>query len=108
MEGNYLSFSPLPLSITPTTASNVTYTASEPWKNIAETFNERYFVECNKAMAERRLVARHVKAGIVKDEEEGKRRVWMNDMPNGVDIETFRLGDEKLAVSVDDDGLIEK
>src|SRR5690606_29827441 len=43
MEGNYLSFSPLPLSITPTTASNVTYTASEPWKNIAETFNERYF-----------------------------------------------------------------
>ncbi|RPA83389.1 P-loop containing nucleoside triphosphate hydrolase protein [Ascobolus immersus RN42] len=108
MEGNYLSFAPPALGVIPTTASNVTYTASEPWKDIAQTFTERYFVECDKTMAERRLVGRHVKAGIVKDEEEGKKRVWMNDMPNGVDIETFRLGDEKLVVSVDDESLIGK
>lgn len=110
MEGNYLSFSP-PSDDTPTAnpsgteGPKATYSSTEPWREIAETFNERYFVQCDKDVAEKRLIKRHVLAGIVKDAEEGKERVWMNDMPNGVDIENHRLGDERVVVSVEDESL---
>lgn len=56
------------------------------WKEAAELMDELWFVEVDFQTARRRLVERHVKAGIAKNENEAGRRADENDLVNGKEI----------------------
>jgi pantothenate kinase len=74
------------------------------WKEITEMMDEHWFVEVDEERAGRRLVPRHVKAGIVKDEEEGWRRVRENDLVNGREIVEGRVEVSEVVISKEDEG----
>jgi len=50
-----------------------------PWNDAAKLMDELWFVEVDFETARRRLIKRHVAAGIAKDEEEADRRATEND-----------------------------
>ena len=85
-EGNYLSLN------------------KEPWNTAAELMDERWFVEVDFETAKRRLVPRHVKAGIAKDEVDAEKRVRENDLANGEEIVRERMEVDEVIVSRDDEG----
>lgn len=84
-EGNYLSLN------------------KSPWKEAAELMDELWFVEVNFHVARSRLVYRHVKAGIAKNEEEASKRADENDLVNGIEILENRLDVHEVIHSNDDD-----
>ncbi|KAF2204253.1 P-loop containing nucleoside triphosphate hydrolase protein [Delitschia confertaspora ATCC 74209] len=84
-EGNYLSLN------------------KSPWKDAAELMDESWFVEVNFHVARNRLVYRHVKAGIAKDEEEAGKRADENDLVNGKEILENRLEVDEVVHSNDDE-----
>ncbi|KAK2786441.1 hypothetical protein FQN52_001166 [Onygenales sp. PD_12] len=86
-EGNYLSLD------------------KEPWNVAAGLMDELWFVEVDFETARRRLVERHVKAGIARDAEEANRRALENDLVNGREIVECRMeGVAEVIVSREDDG----
>ncbi|PYH95127.1 P-loop containing nucleoside triphosphate hydrolase protein [Aspergillus ellipticus CBS 707.79] len=80
-EGNYLSLD------------------RDPWNRAAGLMDELWFVEVDFEVARKRLVRRHVKAGIARDEAEADKRVMENDLVNGKEIVDFRLGLQEVVVS---------
>ena len=86
LEGNYLSLS------------------TPPWDAIAKETDELWFVEVDFEVAGRRLVARHVKAGIAGSEEEAWHRVRQSDLVNGRDIVDGRLEVDEVIFSREDKG----
>jgi len=84
-EGNYLSL------------------GKEPWREVAGLMDELWFVEVSFETARRRLVPRHVKAGIAASEEEAHKRVSENDLVNGEEIVRDRLEVHEVVVSREDD-----
>ncbi|KAH9906908.1 P-loop containing nucleoside triphosphate hydrolase protein [Xylariomycetidae sp. FL2044] len=74
------------------------------WGAAAALMDERWFVEVDFAAARRRLVARHVRAGIAADAEEAGRRADENDLVNGAQIVRERAGVDEVVVSREDDG----
>ncbi|KAI0393340.1 P-loop containing nucleoside triphosphate hydrolase protein [Xylariaceae sp. FL0594] len=74
----------------------------EPWRSAAELMDERWFVEVNFDIARRRLVRRHVKAGIAKDEDEARKRADENDLVNGTQIVENRVHVHEVIVSRED------
>ncbi|KLJ10045.1 hypothetical protein EMPG_14540 [Blastomyces silverae] len=76
----------------------------EPWKEAAGLMDELWFVEVDFETARKRLVARHVKAGIAKDEAEADRRAVENDLVNGREIVDFRMEVQEVIVSREDGG----
>jgi pantothenate kinase len=84
-EGNYLSLN------------------KPPWKHAAELMDELWFVDVDFAVARKRLVHRHVKAGIAKDEEEAARRADENDLVNGKEIVEGRLEVQEIIQSKEDE-----
>ncbi|ORY10839.1 P-loop containing nucleoside triphosphate hydrolase protein [Clohesyomyces aquaticus] len=84
-EGNYLSLN------------------KAPWKEAAEMMDELWFVEVNFHVARRRLVHRHVAAGIARDEEEAGRRADENDLVNGREIIEGRLEVHEVVHSEEDE-----
>ncbi|KAL1953253.1 hypothetical protein VTO42DRAFT_3341 [Malbranchea cinnamomea] len=84
-EGNYLSLN------------------KKPWDEIAGLMDELWFVEVDFETARKRLVKRHVQAGIAKDEEEANRRALENDLVNGKEIVEFRLDVDEVIISREDD-----
>jgi pantothenate kinase len=84
-EGNYLSLD------------------KEPWKTAAGMMDELWFVEVDFETAKKRLVPRHVKAGIALSEELAEKRVIENDLVNGEEIVKGRLDVHELVLSKDDD-----
>ncbi|GAQ37339.1 kinase-related protein [Aspergillus niger] len=80
-EGNYLSLN------------------KEPWNRAAELMDELWFVEVDFEIAKNRLIRRHVKAGIARDEAEAEKRVLENDLVNGKEIVDYRLDLQELVVS---------
>lgn len=84
-EGNYLSL------------------GKEPWREAAGLMDELWFVEVEFEEAGRRLVGRHVKAGIARNEEEAWRRVRENDLVNGQEIVDGRIEVDEVVVSRDDE-----
>ncbi|KAG8528026.1 uncharacterized protein KY384_006942 [Bacidia gigantensis] len=72
------------------------------WKEAAAIMNELWFVEVDFAMARRRLVARHLKAGIAKDGSEAGRRADHNDLVNGREIVDDRLEVQEVVTSTED------
>lgn len=61
------------------------------WKHAAELMDELWFVDVAFDTARRRLVRRHVQAGIARDEEDAHRRVTENDLVNGREIVDGRM-----------------
>lgn len=84
-EGNYLSL------------------AKGLWKEAATLMDELWFVSVDMDTARRRLVRRHVKAGIARDQEDAVRRVEENDLVNGREILEFRLDVQEVVVSKEDE-----
>ena len=62
------------------------------WAEAASLMDEVWFVEVDEKLARQRLVKRHVKAGIVKDEVEAGQRADEIDLVNGQDIIQHRVG----------------
>ncbi|KAI0451122.1 P-loop containing nucleoside triphosphate hydrolase protein [Xylaria acuta] len=75
----------------------------DPWREAAGLMDERWFVDVDFDTARRRLVARHVKAGIARDEEEARKRADENDLVNGRQIVENRTHVHEVVVSRDDE-----
>lgn len=75
-----------------------------PWKEAASLMDELWFVDVDFKVARERLVKRHVKAGIAKDEEEAGRRADENDLLNGKEIIEEKVdGISEIIVSREDE-----
>ncbi|KAK2065585.1 P-loop containing nucleoside triphosphate hydrolase protein [Colletotrichum caudatum] len=74
-----------------------------PWNYAAKLMDELWFVDVDFDVARKRLISRHVKAGIAKDEAEADKRARENDLVNGKEIVDFRLKVEEVIVSREDD-----
>ncbi|KAF6229547.1 hypothetical protein HO173_011402 [Letharia columbiana] len=85
LEGNYLSLN------------------QELWKEAAELMDELWFLEVDFETARRRLVVRHVVAGIAKDEEEAGNRADEIDLVNGRQIVNHRLEVQEVIISKEDE-----
>ncbi|KAJ5610303.1 Phosphoribulokinase/uridine kinase [Penicillium lagena] len=72
-EGNYLSLD------------------KEPWNRAAGLMDELWFVNVDFEVARLRLIRRHVKAGIARDEDEADKRARENDLVNGREIVDCRM-----------------
>ena len=64
--------------------------------------DELWFVDVDFDVARKRLVHRHVKAGIAKNEEEARKRADENDLVNGQEIVDLRLDVHELIKSQED------
>ncbi|KAL9013781.1 MAG: hypothetical protein Q9173_001547 [Seirophora scorigena] len=73
------------------------------WKEAAGLMDELWFVAVDLDIARRRLVGRHLKAGIATTDEEADKRVTENDIVNGMEIVDNRLEIQELIASVEDD-----
>lgn len=73
------------------------------WKETAELMDELWFVEVDFETARRRLIARHVKTGIVGDEEEARKRADEIDLINGKQIVDERLEVQEVIISSEDE-----
>lgn len=73
------------------------------WKEAAELMDDLWFVDVDFETARRRLVVRHVAAGIVKDEEEGGIRADEIDLVNGRQIVDQRLEVREVIFSKEDE-----
>lgn len=74
----------------------------EPWAEAARLMDELWFVDVDFETARKRLVKRHVEAGIAKDEEAAEVRVRENDLVNGKEILDYRLDVQEVISSVED------
>ncbi|WQF88822.1 Putative phosphoribulokinase/uridine kinase, P-loop containing nucleoside triphosphate hydrolase [Colletotrichum destructivum] len=74
-----------------------------PWSDAAKLMDELWFVDVDFEVARKRLVRRHVKAGIAKDEIEADKRARENDLVNGKEIVDYRLDVHEVIVSREDD-----
>ncbi|KAF1835118.1 P-loop containing nucleoside triphosphate hydrolase protein [Decorospora gaudefroyi] len=74
----------------------------EPWNRAAKLMDELWFVDVDFEVARKRLVHRHVKAGIAKDEQEAGKRADENDLVNGKEIVDSRLDVHELIKSEED------
>ncbi|KAL8652612.1 MAG: hypothetical protein Q9210_002583 [Variospora velana] len=73
------------------------------WKEAAGLMDELWFVAVDFDVARRRLVDRHVKAGIASTDEEADKRVTENDLVNGREVVDNRLEVQELFTSIEDD-----
>lgn len=60
----------------------------EPWRTASDSqhVDERWFVDVDFAVARKRLIKRHVAAGIAPDAEAAAARADENDLVNGAEI----------------------
>ncbi|KAI5467226.1 P-loop containing nucleoside triphosphate hydrolase protein [Mariannaea sp. PMI_226] len=72
------------------------------WRDAAALLDELWFVEVDRDVARQRLRERHVRAGIVRNIEEGDRRAIENDLPNGDDIIQHQLRIDEVVQSRED------
>lgn len=80
-EGNYLSLN------------------KEPWSEAASMMDELWFVDVDFETARKRLLRRHVQAGIAQNEEEADKRARENDLVNGREIVDYRLDVQEIITS---------
>jgi pantothenate kinase len=74
----------------------------KPWDEAAKLMDELWFVDVDFDVARKRLIHRHVKAGIAKNEEEAGKRADENDLVNGKEIVDSRLDVHELIKSQED------
>jgi pantothenate kinase len=107
-EGNYLSLGASGKAVRSTDAGGmegkeVRMPVAPEWKAAAELMDELWFVEVEEEVARKRLIQRHVKSGVAKDEEEAARRADENDLVNGREIVEGRLEVQEIIHSREDD-----
>jgi pantothenate kinase len=73
-----------------------------PWKEAAELMDELWFVDVSFDTARKRLIYRHVKAGIAKNQEDAGKRADENDLVNGQEIVENRLDVHEIITSKED------
>ncbi|KAJ6094819.1 hypothetical protein N7467_002332 [Penicillium canescens] len=73
-----------------------------PWNTAAGLMDELWFVEVDFEVARKRLIKRHILAGIARDEVEADRRARENDLVNGREIVDGRLPVQEVVVSTFD------
>jgi pantothenate kinase len=64
--------------------------------------DELWFVDVDFQVARKRLIHRHVKAGIAQNEEEAAKRADENDLVNGKEIVDSRLYVHEVIKSEED------
>lgn len=72
------------------------------WKESAALMNELWFVDVDFDIARQRLLRRHIRAGIAKDDADANKRVTENDLVNGMEIVSDRLSVQEVVISTDD------
>jgi pantothenate kinase len=82
---------------------NYTSLEKAPWREVGSLVDESWFVEVDFEVAGKRLVSRHVKAGLAADEASAWLRVRGNDLVNGREIVDFRGKVDEIVVSREDD-----
>jgi pantothenate kinase len=73
-----------------------------PWREAADLMDELWFVNVDFQVARKRLIYRHVKAGIAKNEEDAAKRADENDLVNGQEILDSRLEVHEVVESKED------
>jgi pantothenate kinase len=63
---------------------NYVHLSIPPWNEATQLLDERWFIDVERDVARRRVIQRHLNAGIAKDEQEASKRFDENDWPNGV------------------------
>ncbi|PKS07822.1 hypothetical protein jhhlp_006430 [Lomentospora prolificans] len=76
------------------------------WRDAAHLFDELWFVEVDFEVAKRRLIKRHIAAGIAEDEAAAEQRAMENDLVNGKEIVEKRLNVDEVIESRMDDGWV--
>lgn len=66
--------------------------------------DQLWFVDVGYEVAKKRLIPRHVKAGIAKDEKEAEKRVVENDLVNGEEIVKGNMKVDEIICSLEDAG----
>jgi pantothenate kinase len=79
MEGLYLNLDPSALS-KPTDL--IGPEQREEWSQVAECFDEQWFINVEREVAEMRLIERHVMSGVCRDREEAEGRATGSDRRN--------------------------
>jgi pantothenate kinase len=64
-----------------------------PWRQASQLASLKIFVSVSPDLARKRLVARHLAAGLCATPEEAHRRAVENDLPNGDEIVRLRIED---------------
>ncbi|KAH8671465.1 phosphoribulokinase/uridine kinase [Xylariales sp. PMI_506] len=75
----------------------------EPWRTAAQLMDLRWFVNVDFDVARKRLIKRHVLAGIAKNEEDAARRADENDLVNGKQIIENKVNVDDTITSKEDD-----
>ncbi|KAM7223317.1 P-loop containing nucleoside triphosphate hydrolase protein [Rhypophila decipiens] len=75
-----------------------------PWSTAASLMDLRWFVEVDVEVARKRLVTRHLAAGIAATIEEADKRAVTNDLVNGEQILKCRVPVNQVVVSVEEEG----
>lgn len=74
-----------------------------PWDEAAELMDEIWFVSVPFPVAKKRLIKRHVEAGIALNEEEAARRADENDLVNGREIVDYQVQVDEIIESEEDE-----
>ncbi|KAM0333557.1 hypothetical protein ACHAQA_002222 [Verticillium albo-atrum] len=72
------------------------------WRDAAALMDELWFVDVDFDVARKRLIKRHVRAGIATDEADADKRARENDLVNGKEIVDYRLKVHEVIVSRED------
>ncbi|KAK9384828.1 P-loop containing nucleoside triphosphate hydrolase protein [Lipomyces mesembrius] len=81
---------------------NYLHLQDEPWNLIAGRMDELWFVRVEREIARRRVILRHIAAGIAKDEDEAAKRADENDLRNGDYIIQHSLAPHRIIISIQD------
>jgi pantothenate kinase len=73
-----------------------------PWNDAAALMDETWFVDVDFDVARKRLIRRHVQAGIAENEADADKRARENDLVNGQEILDNRLRVDEVVVSHED------
>ncbi|KAJ8088812.1 hypothetical protein PM082_014058 [Marasmius tenuissimus] len=74
----------------------------DSWGEAARLMDERVYLELSVEEAQQRLVKRHVKSGVTRNEKEAVWRAENNDMPNGRFVIANMLEPTRVIKSVND------
>jgi pantothenate kinase len=73
------------------------------WGEITKLFDELWFVEVDRNVARRRLIARHLASGICDTEEAAAKRADENDLPNGDYIVANMAKPDRVIQNIEDE-----
>lgn len=73
------------------------------WGDISKLFDELWFVEVERDIARKRLIARHLAAGLADSPEAAAKRADENDLPNGDYIIANMMKPDQVIKSIEDE-----